>query len=91
MFFFSNAGSEEIYLSSADLMHRNMNRRVETVFPIEDVQLRRRIREEILENALADNTKIRWLQSDGTYRRAEPAGTLPHNFQEDLMLKYQSR
>src|SRR5438105_1992787 len=90
VFFFSNGGSEEIYLASADLMHRNMNRRVETVFPIEDIQLRRRIHEEILANALADNTKIRWLQPDGTYRRSEPAGTLPHNFQEDLMLKYQS-
>ena len=42
-------------------------------------------------NALADNTKARWLQPDGTYRRSEPEGTPPHNFQEDLMLKYQSR
>jgi polyphosphate kinase len=90
VFFFANGGSEEIYLGSADLMHRNMNRRVETVFPIEEVQLRRRIREEILENALADNTKIRWLQADGTHRRVESAGAPLHNFQEDLMLKYQS-
>jgi polyphosphate kinase len=90
VFFFANGGSEEIYLGSADLMHRNMNRRVETVFPIEEAQLRRRIREEILENALADNTKIRWLQADGTHRRVESAGAPLHNFQEDLMLKYQS-
>jgi polyphosphate kinase len=90
VFFFSNGGSEEIYLGSADLMHRNMNRRVEIVYPIEDPQLRRRIREELLANALSDNTKIRWLQADGTYRRVRPAGALPHNFQEDLMLKYQA-
>jgi polyphosphate kinase len=90
VFFFSNGGSEEIYLGSPDLMHRNMNRRVEIVYPIEDVQLRRRIRQELLENALSDNTKIRWLQSDGTYRRVRPGGAVPHNFQEDLMLKYQA-
>ena len=76
-------------LSSADLMHRNMNRRVETVFPMSDPQQRQRIREEILENALADNTKIRWLQPDSTYRRPQTAG-VPHNFQDNLMLKYQA-
>ena len=90
VFLFANGGSEEIYLSSADLMHRNMNRRVETVFPIEDIHFRRRLRQEILENALADNTKIRWLQPDGTYHRVECAGALPHNFQEVLMAKYHS-
>jgi polyphosphate kinase len=67
-----------------------MNRRVETVFPIEDPSFRRRIRQEILENALADNTKIRWLHSDGTYHRVKRGGALPHNFQEDLMVKYHS-
>jgi len=90
VFLFANGGSEEIYLSSADLMHRNMNRRVETVFPIEDPLFRRRIRQEILENALADNMKIRWLQPDGTYYRIERLGALPHNFQEVLMMKYHS-
>jgi polyphosphate kinase len=90
VFLFANGGSEEIYLGSADLMHRNMNRRVETVFPIEDIHFRRRIRQEILENALSDNTKIRWLQSDGTYHRVERVGERPHNFQEDLMAKYHS-
>lgn len=90
VFVFSNGGSEEMYLSSADLMHRNLNRRVETIFPISDSLQRRRIRLEILENAPADNTKIRWLQPDGTYRPAVPGGALPHNFQEDLMLKCQA-
>jgi polyphosphate kinase len=89
VFAFANGGSEEMYLSSADLMHRNMNRRVETMFPISDPSQRWRIRQEVLENALADNSKIRWLQPDGTYRRAIPGQNLPHNFQEDLMLKYQ--
>ncbi len=90
IYLFFNGGAEEIYLGSADLMHRNLNRRVEVVFPVEDPQHRKRIRSEILENALADNTKIRWLQPDGTYRHAPPTGASPHNFQEDLMAKYQA-
>jgi polyphosphate kinase len=90
VFVFANGDTEEMYLGSADLMHRNMNRRVETMFPISDPAQRRRIRQEILENALADNTKIRWLQANGKYHRPEPAGTMPHNSQEDLMLKYQA-
>jgi hypothetical protein len=48
------------------------------------------VRQEVLQNALADNTKIRWLQPDGTYLRASSNGNTPHNFQEDLMLKYQT-
>jgi polyphosphate kinase len=90
VFYFRNGGAEEMYLGSADLMHRNMNRRVEVVFPIEDLQLRRRLHDEILDNALADNMKIRWLQPDGTYRRPEGDERPPHNFQESLMVKFQS-
>jgi polyphosphate kinase len=91
VFLFSNSGAEEMYLSSADLMHRNMNRRVEIMFPVADPAQRRRLRQEILENALGDNTKIRWLRPDGTYIRPRLNDDLPHNFQEDLMLKYQAR
>jgi polyphosphate kinase len=90
VFLFANDGNEELFLSSADLMHRNLTRRVETMFPITDPLQRRRLRQEILENSLADNSKIRWLESDGSYRRTLPGSAIPHNFQEDLMLKYQS-
>jgi polyphosphate kinase len=86
---FTNGGNEELYLGSADLMHRNLNRRVEVLFPIADPQLRARVRFELLENAIADNTKIRWLQADGSYRHTPPDGDL-RNFQEELMAKYQS-
>jgi len=51
-------------------MHRNLDRRIETLFPIEDLHLRDRVRGELLDDALSDNTKIRWPQSDGTYSRA---------------------
>jgi polyphosphate kinase len=88
-YLFTNGGLEELYLGSADLMHRNLNRRVEVMFPIEDPHIRYRLRQEIFENALQDNTKMRWLQPDGTYRRAPLNETSPHNSQEDLMMKYQ--
>jgi len=86
---FTNGGNEELYLGSADLMHRNLNRRVEVLFPIDDPSLRARVRCELLENAIADNTKIRWLRTDGSYQHTPPDGDL-RNFQEELMAKYQS-
>ncbi|HEY2381038.1 MAG TPA: polyphosphate kinase 1 [Terriglobia bacterium] len=87
---FTNGGNEEMYLGSADLMHRNLNRRVEVLFPVDDPQLRARVRGELLENAIADNTKLRWLQADGSYKHTVPNGNEPRNFQEELMSKYQS-
>ena len=90
IFWFGNDGKNEVYLGSADLMHRNLNRRVEVLFPVEDPQLRARAIKEFLENAVADNTKIRWLQPDGTYQRVSPAAAERRNFQEELMAKYQA-
>ena len=67
IFYFANGGEEEIYLGSADWMPRNLLERVETLFPIKDPMLKHRIRFEILEAYLADNTQARILQPDGTY------------------------
>lgn len=69
MFYFKNAGQEEIYLGSPDLMQRNLNRRVETVFPVENERLARYLRDEILTTYLYDNVKARIMQPDGTYIR----------------------
>jgi polyphosphate kinase len=66
-YYFRNNGDEELYLGSADLMERNLDRRVETVFPILDTELRRRVKVEVLELGLLDNVKARKLQSDGSY------------------------
>jgi polyphosphate kinase len=90
IYVFTNGGDRQMYLSSADMMHRNLNRRVEILFPIEDAQHQERIYHEIIENGLADNTKIYWLQPNGTYWRAEPAGNTLHNSQEELIEKYRS-
>jgi len=70
IFYFANGGQEEIYLSSADWMPRNLYERVEVMFPIKDAMLRERIRQEILAAYLADTVKARVLHRDGTYGRA---------------------
>jgi polyphosphate kinase len=72
MFWFYNGGADEIYLGSADWMNRNLDRRVETVFPVEEPHARERIKR-ILEIHLHDNVKARELNPDGTYSRVVPA------------------
>lgn len=72
LFYFKNGGAEEVYLGSADLMPRNINRRVETITPVEDRRLVRMLRQEILATYLADNTQARVMQPDGSYVRLQP-------------------
>ena len=64
---FENAGQPLVFCGSADWMPRNFFRRVETVFPVEEPELRRRLIEEILPTELRDNVDARELQSDGAY------------------------
>jgi len=86
IFYFRNGGEEEIYIGSADMMPRNLNRRVEILFPIEDEELRRRVRDEILAEYLVDNAKARRMQPDGSYKRATRSdGQGALNSQEILM------
>jgi len=73
VFVFGPEGEEEFFLSSADWMPRNFYRRVEVMFPIEDPRLRERLRKEIFDLALADNSRARDLGPDGIYRRRQPA------------------
>ena len=58
IYYFLNDGDEEIYMGSADLMPRNLNRRVEVIFPVEDSRMIRHIRDNILETYLLDNSKL---------------------------------
>lgn len=76
IFYFENAGNPEVYIGSADLMDRNLIRRVEVVFPVEQPDLKQRVIE-ILHITLADNVKSRQLMPDGTYRRLSPAPGQP--------------
>ena len=70
IFYFENACQPEIFVGSADWMPRNFFRRVEVVFPIEDGNLRDRVKRELLDIVLADTVKARLLQPDGSYVRA---------------------
>ncbi len=77
VFWFANGGREEIYLGSADLMGRNLDRRVEILFPVLDARLIRQVKTEVLDTCLADTAKARIMQPDGTYRRVEVKNALP--------------
>ncbi len=72
IYYFANNGADEVYLSSADLMERNLDQRVEQLFPLEDPRLMRQVRDTILEAYLQDNVRTRILQSDGEYIRLRP-------------------
>ena len=69
IFYFRNGGNEEVYLGSADLMPRNLNRRVEVDFPVQDQNLIRVLRDEVLGTYLKDKAKARHMNSDGKYVR----------------------
>jgi polyphosphate kinase len=68
IFYFRNGGHEEVYLSSADWMQRNLGRRLEILFPVIDPNLHRRLIK-IMETFFADNVKARRLLPDGSYER----------------------
>ena len=73
IFYFRNDGEEEFYMASADWMPRNLDKRVEILFPIEDQKLREEARH-ILEIQLEDNVKAHILQPDGSYEKIDKRG-----------------
>jgi polyphosphate kinase len=86
IYYFRNGGREEVYLGSADLMPRNLDRRVETVFPVEDEGWRTYLRDDVLRLYLRDTVRSHELRADGTYvRRSPPPGVPPVDAQESLL------
>jgi len=86
IFYFENSGNEEIYVSSADWMPRNLYERVEVLCPVLDPSLKLRIKDEILAAYLADNVKARFLDRHGQYRRARRSrGQAPFSAQDFLI------
>lgn len=67
IYYFLNATREEVYLGSADMMGRNLNHRVEILFPVESRRLITRVRDEILATCLSDNRNARHMQADGSF------------------------
>ncbi len=69
--YFHNGGNEEVYLSSADWMTRNLHNRVELMFPVKEKELKKRLID-LLDTYWADNTKSWRLKPNGTYEKIEP-------------------
>ena len=87
IYYFGNGGDEQLFLSSADWMERNLDKRVETCFPVEGKKLITRVKKE-LESYLTDNTQAWLLQPDGRYQRITPFGNAnPRNAQAALLEK----
>lgn len=85
VFYFKHGGEDNLYLSSADWMQRNLNNRIEAVFPIEDIQLKRKV-VQVLDLCLKDNVNARQLGEDGFYFRPErKAGDKRISVQERLL------
>jgi polyphosphate kinase len=74
LYYFYNGGDEELFIGSADLMERNLDRRVETLVPIEDRGLMTALRDEVLFVHLRDNVKARRMLPDGSFERPAPGG-----------------
>ena len=83
IFYFHNGGQEEIYMGSADWMPRNLDRRVEILFPVENESLMEEIKH-ILNTQLEDNTKAHILQADGEYAKIDKRGKKLVNSQEQF-------
>ncbi len=88
VFFFEADGVQDIYLSSADWMTRNMTRRVELAWPVLELSLRQRLIDECLLAYLHDTRNAWSLDADGKYRRVEKQGRKPQSAQALLMQKY---
>jgi len=85
-YYFHNGGNDEIYLGSADLMPRNIDRRVEVLFPVQDAAIIHYLRDEMLAAYQKDNAKARYLLPDGSYIRNLPENQEePFNIQEWLI------
>ena len=86
VFVFGPPGAESFFLSSADWMPRNFDRRVEVMFPVESDRLRQQIRDEVIEPALGDNAGAYQMASDGSYtRRTPPEGQPPRSAQAEVL------
>ena len=81
IFYFYSDGREQIFMGSADWMPRNLDKRVEIVFPVEDADIKEQVKH-ILHMQLEDNVKAHVLQPDGTYEKIDKRGKQLVNSQE---------
>lgn len=88
VYYFQVADKEYYYCSSADLMERNLYNRIEVLFPILDEACQLRIKQEIFENYLNDDSNAWVMQQDGSYKQLT---TGSHDAQNTLLLKYSKK
>jgi polyphosphate kinase len=89
IYYFENGGNPEVYIGSADLMERNLDRRVEVLCPIRDADLNHHLRHVVLDALLRDTDRASSLQPDGEYVRVRPEeGQPPVNSQKVLLEHY---
>jgi polyphosphate kinase len=86
IFYFENGGDDEVYISSADWMPRNLYERVEVLCPVLDASLKLRIKEEILAAYMADNVKARILDRNGEYARLPRRRGQPEFSAQDFLI-----
>ena len=91
IYYFRNGGAEEVYLGSADLMPRNLDRRVESIFPIEDEGWRAYLRDDVLQLYLRDTSRAHELRPDGSYERLLPAPGQPAVDAQEVLLAARTR
>lgn len=90
IFYFYSNGNEEVYMGSADWMPRNLDKRVEIVFPVEDPQIKREVMN-ILKIQMDDNMKAHVLQPDGAYLKPDRRGRTPICAQDFFCREAQER
>jgi polyphosphate kinase len=88
IYYFRNGGEEEVLLGSADLMPRNLDRRVELLFPVETPRWRHAIVHDILGVHLRDNVQARRLLPDGNYERLRPQPEGPGMHSQEWLLEH---
>jgi polyphosphate kinase len=86
-----NGGHEQVYLGSADLMPRNINWRVEALFPVQDIQLVRYLRDTVLETYLHANTKVRLMKSDGSYKTLKPGDDVAQLNPQEWLISFHQK
>jgi len=92
IYYFRNGGNEQVYLGSADLMPRNIDRRVEVLFPVQDMRMIRYLHDDVLSTLLKDNVKARLMMPDGSYTHLKPEkGEELLNAQAWLINRHQQR
>jgi polyphosphate kinase len=95
IYWFANGGQEELFIGSADVMERNLGRRVETLIPIRDPRILRHLRDVVLDAYLRDTDRATELDSSGQYGRLSPGAVPPGHGRafnaQDFLLAFYTR